>query len=554
MDTMATSTRFSQRRQTIGRVREIAQVAARHGFGYVFERRPLRRGQEPESMQAVGRHLREMLDELGPTFVKFGQLLSTRPDLVPPEVVAELRLLQDTVSPFPFEEAEQVIRQELKAGVGELFASFDPVPVAAGSIGQVHLGELPNGRKVAVKVQRPNAPAQIEADLVLLRRVARLVKQRVESLDFIDVEALVDEFARSIRSELDYRTEARNADVMRSNFAENERVRIPKVYWTYSGVRVLTLEWISGPKLGELDLVALPMDERRRLAMLLADTWLEMIFRHGVFHGDPHPANIFVLADGRLGLVDFGIVGTLSPADMRRLTRLLVDAVNENVDALPRRLRDLGVRFSHEQEEEFRLELREVFYRYHGAAIGEIDPIQVIREAFTLIAKMHLRIPTRFAMLDKTLATLGGVGAELYPDFNVFEVAEPYARDLVSSELSPRALFDRGREEATHIGAILMDLPYTVHDTIEQFRDGEIELKFRHRGLEEMTSKADAVFNRLALAIVAAGAFIGSGLVAIAADNGPEVFGVKIVAWVGFVGALGVAGILVLSILRSGRL
>jgi ubiquinone biosynthesis protein len=231
-----------------------------------------------------------------------------------------------------------------------------------------------------------------------------------------------------------------------------------------------------------------------------------------------------------------------------------VDAVNENVDALPRRLRDLGVRFSHEQEEEFRLELREVFYRYHGAAIGEIDPIQVIREAFTLIARMHLRIPTRFAMLDKTLATLGGVGAELYPDFNVFEVAEPYARDLVSSELSPRALFDRGREEATHIGAILMDLPYTVHDTIEQFRDGEIELKFRHRGLEEMTSKADAVFNRLALAIVAAGAFIGSGLVAIAADSGPEVFGVKVVAWIGFLGALGVAGILVLSILRSGRL
>ena len=171
------------------------------------------------------------------------------------------------------------------------------------------------------------------------------------------------------------------------------------------------------------------------------------------------------------------------------------------------------MRFSHEQEEEFRIELREVFYRYHGAAIGEIDPIQVIREAFTLIARMHLRIPTRFALLDKTLATLGGVGAELYPDFNVFEVAEPYARDLVASELSPRALFDRGREERRTYGAILMDLPYQVHDTIEQFRDGEIELKFRHRGLEEMTSKADAVFNRLALAIVIAGAFIGSGLV-----------------------------------------
>ena len=177
-----------------------------------------------------------MLDELGPTFVKFGQLLSTRPDLVPPEVVAELRLLQDTVSPFPYEDGEEVIAPgaegRRRRAVRRASTRCRSRPA---SIGQVHLAELPNGRKVAVKVQRPNAPAQIEADLVLLRQVARLVTQRVESLDFIDVEALVDEFARSIRSELDYRTEARNADVMRSNFAENDRVRIPKVYWTYSG-------------------------------------------------------------------------------------------------------------------------------------------------------------------------------------------------------------------------------------------------------------------------------------------------------------------------------
>src|SRR6185503_6931718 len=453
------ASRLSQRRRSIARVREIAQVAARHGFGYAFERGPLSRGVEERSPQAVGRHLREMLDELGPTFVKFGQLLSTRPDLVPPEVAAELRKLQDAVSPFPYEDVEQVIREELRAEVGELFEEFDPVPVAAASIGQVHLARLPTGRRVAVKVHRLNAPGRIEADIRLLRRLARTLRSRVDQLSFIDPVALVDEFARSIRSELDYRLEARNAEAFRRNFADSRNVSVPKVYWTFSSARVLTLELVEGRKLGELDFAALAPGERRRLAVLMAETWMEMIFRHGFFHADPHPANLFVLPDGRLGLVDFGIAGSLSPQDMRKLTRLLVDAVNENVDALPRRLHDLGVRFNREQEEEFRLELREIYYRYHGASIGEIDPLELIREAFILIARMHLRLPTRYALLDKTLATLGSVTTELYPEFNVFEVAEPYAAELMRSQLSPSALLQRGFDEASNYGGLLLELP-----------------------------------------------------------------------------------------------
>ena len=247
------------RRTQIARVREIAHVAARHGFGYAFERRPSRGAddQSDVSMAARGRHLREMLDELGPTFVKFGQLLSIRPDLMPVEMIDELRLLQDSVSPFPYEEVEQVIRIELKGEVSDLFASFDPVPVAAASIGQVHLAELHTGRPVAVKVQRPNAPRQIEADIALLQQVGKIVKTRVERLEFVDTVELVDEFARSIRQELDYRIEARNAEAFRRNFAESSELVVPKVYWTYSSERVLTLERIEGVKLGDLDLGSL---------------------------------------------------------------------------------------------------------------------------------------------------------------------------------------------------------------------------------------------------------------------------------------------------------
>ena len=547
---------LSDRRRTIGRLREIAQTATKHGFGFVFERHTLRRSTaiEAQNLPALGRHLREMLDELGPTFVKFGQLLSTRPDIVPPEILAELRLLQDSVSPVPYREIERVIETELKAPIDRLFVAFDPVPVAAASIGQVHFAELANGRLVAVKVQRPTAPRQIESDLTLLYQVARTVRRRVDRLSFIDPVAVVDEFARSIRRELDYRIEARNAEIFRRNFAEEPRIAIPRVYGTYSGERVLTLERLVGVQLGDLDREATPMDERRRLAILIAEAWLEMIFRHGVFHGDPHPANIMVLEDGRLGLVDFGMTGSLSEADMRRLTRLLLDAVHENVDALPRRLYDLGVRFNREQEEELRLELREVYYRYYGASMGQIDPLQVIREAFVLVSRMHLRLPTRFALLDKALATLGSVGTELYPDFNVFEVAEPYAAELVARRYSPKHLLERSREELESYGGLLMELPYQVHDTLEQLRDGEVEVGFRHQGLDDLVRQFDVVANRLVIAIVMAATVIGSSLIGISAKGGTHVFGIQIFALLGFLSAFGLGVVLVLSIVRSGRL
>src|SRR3954447_16799137 len=326
--------------RNLGRLSEIAQVAARHGFGYLFENRRLRRrAPEDETPSQRGAHLRAMFDELGPTFVKFGQLLSTRPDILPPDIIAELRGLQDDVTPFSYEEAETVIQEELGLPLERLFVEFDPVPMAAASIGQVPRAILPNGRRVAVKVQRPNAPAQIEADIALLYQAARLAKDRVRRLDFIDARGIVDEFSRSIRQELDYRGEARNAETFRKDFLGHPRVRIPRVYWSYTRARVLTLEYLDGIQLGDVEFSTTAEIDRRRLAEIMTETWMTMIFKNGFFHGDPHPANILVLDGGHaIGLVDFGLAGKLTDADMTKLTRLFIDAANENVDALPKRL------------------------------------------------------------------------------------------------------------------------------------------------------------------------------------------------------------------------
>jgi ubiquinone biosynthesis protein len=553
--------------RTLGRLSEIAQVMVRHGFGYFLEAHKLTDllpGRSAEARLAAasangasarGQHLRELLDELGPTFVKFGQLLSTRPDVVPPDIIAELRGLQDDVRAFPFEQAERVIEEDLGNSIERLFLEFEREPVAAASIGQVHRAILPNGRIVAVKVQRPGAPRQIEADLALLYQAAKLVKERVHALDFIDARALVDEFARQIRQELDYRLEARNAQTFHRNFAGDPHVHVPRVYWSYTRARVLTLEWLDGTQLADVDTLQLSLEERSELAYRIAETWMTMIFRHGFFHGDPHPANILVLPEaGAIGLVDFGAVGKLTDDDMTKLTRLFIDAAAENVDALPKRLSDLGVRYPREREEEFLAELRELYYRYYGASLSEIDPIQVIRETFALIYSLNISLPTRYVLLDRAIATLGSVGIELYPDFNVFEVARPYARGLLLERFTPQRLARRARRDAFRYAQVFAEAPFQWHDFMEQVRDGQIEVGFVHKGLDDFLEQTQRVFNRLVIALIVTGGLIGSSLIGVFAKGGPHVLGVNAISVIGFSLSTLLGIWLLWGVVRSGRL
>ena len=527
----------------LGRLSEIAQVAAKHGFGYLFERRGLRRSNgrllevdtavEPGSSR--GQRLRSMLDELGPTFVKFGQLLSTRPDVIPPDIVFELRGLQDQVTTFPYEDVERVVREELGLTIEQAFLEFDREPIAAASIGQVHRAILPNGDEVIVKVQRPDAPRQIEADLELMYQAARLGK--IKSLSFVDSESLVDEFARSIRQELDYRAEARNAEQFHRNFAGNLRVRIPKVYWQYSRARVLTLEYLEGTQVKDVDLTTYTPDERRSLATTMAEAWMTMIFRHGFFHADPHPSNILVLEKpDTIGVLDFGMAGKLTDEDLSKATRLFIDVVNENIErapARPRRARR-AVRARRGRKSSWTsCATSSTATTARGSPRSTRS--QVIREAFSLIFRMRLHLPTRFVLLDRAIATLGSVGLEVDPEFNVFEVAKPYARELVLERFTPRRVALRARQQGTDYARMLLELPYQVHDTLEQVRDGQVEVGFRHEGLEELFRRLDHIFNRLVIAVVVASGLLGSAILGIFVEDGPQLFGLHFLSVIGFV-------------------
>ncbi len=544
------------------RVRDITEIAVKHGFGYWFERHQLRnllpkgwqRG-APKPMGTRGEHMRKMFEELGPTFVKFGQLLSTRPDALPADIIVELRKLQDDVPPFPIDIAEETIENELGLTIERLFLEFEETPIAAASIGQVHRAVLPNGDRVIVKVQRPEADAKIRADIDLLYQAAHLFRDHGPKELFIDPVGIVDQFARGIRNELDYRVEARNAERFGENFRDDPLVSIPKVYWQYSTSRVLTLEWLDGIQLADVDTTAMDMAERKALATMVAECWLKQIYVDGFFHGDPHPANIMVLNGGAsIGLVDFGIAGRLSESDRHNIIDLFLDIMNERIENIPRRLMALGVDFPRQKEAEFVTEARDMFTRYFGASLDELDPVAVLRDVFGAIYRLQLKLPTQYLLLERAAATLEGIGTELYPGFNVFEFARPYTREFLRRRYSPENIAARGTRELQSYFNLLREFPMQLHDSLEQVTRGELKVNFIHRNLEEPMRRFTVLTNRLVVAIVLASIILGSSIIGLFAQGGPTFLGISVFALGGFLSA-GFFGLwLVVAIFRSGRL
>jgi ubiquinone biosynthesis protein len=543
-----------ERRQNLARLGEIAQVAARHGFGYVFGAKEA----PPDGMDGAaavrnrGRRVREMLDELGPTFVKFGQLLSTRPDIVPPDILDELRVLQDDAHPEAFERVRAVVEAELGLTVEQIFVEFDEQPIAAASIGQVHRAVLPGGQPVVVKVQRPDAERQIGADIQLLYQAAKVASERIRRLQFIDLVETVDEFARTVRRELDYGIEARNAEVFRRDFAGVETVAVPKIYWRYTTSRVLTMERVEGTSLRHLEIESWSAADRLKLANRVTETWMQMVFVHGFFHADPHPANILVRDPDALSLVDFGMTEQLTVRDREALMRLLLDILNQEAERLPRRLRALGVRFPRGREEELSDRLGVILQRYSATAIGDIDVREVLQEIFGTVYAIGVTLPARWVMLDKTLATLAGVALQISPDFNVFEVARPYAVRLATERYRPDRIAGRVRTDAGRYAEAILEYPFQVSELLDEFKDGDVEIRIKQEGYDEAVDKVEASANRLGLALVASALIIGSAVIAAFADSA-EVVGLSLLALPGILIALAIVAWLCVGIFRSGR-
>jgi ubiquinone biosynthesis protein len=549
---------FFTRLRSLERMREITAVAARHGFGYFFERHrlqtllPLGRRRHAHLPAQRGRHVREMLDELGPTFVKFGQVLSTRPDIVPVDILEELVKLQDMVSPLPFSVVDQVIREELGLSVERAFESFEAEPIASASIGQVHGAVLPGGRRVVVKIQRPEAAKVIRRDIDLMLQLAEIFENRVD-LGFSPV-AVVQEFARSTSRELDYGLEARNAVRFALNLRDNENVVVPRIFRDYSTNRVLTMTRIDGYKLNSPEVLALPAPERTLLAENIVECWFRQVLDDGFVHADPHPANLVYLGEGRFGVLDFGMTGTLRSDDLEEGTRLFRAVMRSDVPGIKRALKRMGTQWNPSADERVTEIIEESFGRYFGVSMSEVDVTSLFHEIFDVIYSLRLRLPSRFLLLDKAALTLEGVISQLAPDVNLFDVARRLSRDFKARLVDPRRVAERARRRTAEYAHLLADYPVMLHDLLEEARSGELEIKYRHTGLEDVTHRLDVVMNRLVVALVSIALGATGTAAAILVKEGPQVGGISAWGLPGFAGSLFFGIWLIWAILRSGRL
>ena len=540
------------------RFSQIGRVLVRHGFGFVFDVRRERR--EKKGLQEFlapnfGVRLRRTLDDLGPTFVKFGQLLSTRSDILPDSVLAELQKLQDTVRPMPAGAAQAIVERELGAPVEEVFTRFDPEPLGSASIGQVHRAVLLDGEVVAVKVQRPEAPGRVESDLELMREFADFLDRRFGRRIFVDVRGLVAEFETVIRRELDYTAEAENARRFAVNFAGTPVV-IPRVHLEYSTSRVLTLQHIEGTRFHDIQPLLLSPSERRRVASMGADAIFKMAFEDGFFHGDPHPGNLILTRQGDLALLDFGMVGYMSRGDIEALSRLFIAVIQRDAAAALRGLESLGVRYATEVRGDLERDLREFLNKYSGLSVGEVTLGQALSELISLARRYRLRVPPVFPLLTKALVTAEGLARAIDPTINVYEVAQPYARRLLTERLRPEAVLEATRELAFEYAGYVEDYPEQIRILLAELADGEIEVQLEHGGLDELLGKVDVLANRLVFALVTGALLLGSCMLGALNKGGPGVpyLGVQVVSFIGFTLALIMGSILLAIIFRSRRL
>jgi len=550
----------------ITRLARILTILGRHGFGEVVQRLRLHESlpmrvlkglrlisnQEVVSL-SLGIRLRNALTELGPTFVKLGQILSTRPDILPAEICMDLSDLQDKVDPFPIEQVRTIFLEELGRLPEDVFQRFDDQPAAAASLSQVHKALLHDSRTVAVKIQRPGARAKIEADLGLLRFAAQWIHDHASLDTWIDPIALVSEFQRSIRRELNFQNELRHIQCFRKNFDRVPTVHVPDVFKEFSSQRILTMEWIDGTSVDELaELKRMGMD-LPRIALNGARAVLKQIFQDGFFHADPHPGNIFILPGELVCFLDYGMAASLDPADADAIADIIAALFSKNASRIAKVI--LRVTESQMKLDRAALErdIREYLFLEADEVIKGMRFGQGLRQVTDLMHQHSLQFPPRFTLLLKSLATIERVGHELDPDFDMVPVTRPYVTRLIKKRYSLKRILTDLRETLAEAFLLGKNLPGEVREIFTLLRQGDLRVAFQHRGLEELIHVMDRASNRIAFSVIIGALIVGSSLV-MHASRGPTIWGAPALGLIGyFVAAL--FGIwLVISIIRSRKL
>lgn len=506
----------------LDRARQIAFVLARHGFGSIVSRIGFgssevandAKSHEEQGKLSRGQRLRLVLQELGPSFVKLGQIASTRPDLIPPDVIVELKKLQDSVPPFSSAEARAQIEEQLGTPITEIFSAFDDVPLASASIAQVHRARLktPEGeRDVVVKVQRPNIRGTIEKDIDLLYWFAHTLERAIpESKVYCPVD-LVAEFDRSITAELDFVQEAENAERFAKNFEGNPHIRFPGVYRQASGKKVLTLEFLEGRKIEQ---ALAEGASGKQIAHQSVEIIIKMIFEDGFFHADPHPGNILILGPPEepvIGMLDLGLVGHLSPLMRDKAIDMMVAAVREDMDSLADALYALGKPTRKVDRAAFRADVALLARKYLGRSIKEIEIAGLIRDLVWGATKHGIDMPPDFLMVGKSLMTIEGIGKQLDPELDVFNEAKPHFLRLLAKRYSPDKIGNDILREVLRVSDVARNMPEQIGEILDDVRKGHLSIRTTDI---ELPRAADRLGRRLFTAATAGSMVVGGSVLA----------------------------------------
>ena len=545
------------------RYRDIADVLVRHGFGALvaqlgldqtldFRQRLAPPPEQPLTRKTAAVHLREAITELGPTYIKFGQIASTRPDMLPPEFIDELASLQDKVPPAPWAEIQAVIEAELGRPLAQLFLVVDPTPIASASLGQVYAAMLPDRTEVVVKVQRPNIEKTIETDLAILRDLAQMAQERLPGAAAMDPVGIVREFAESLRNELDYRSEARNADRLRANFAKENYLRVPKVYWEYTTRHIEVQERIRGIKINDYPALTAAGYDRDRIAMNAAKALIKQVMVDGLFHADPHPGNLMILPGEVIGLIDFGSVGTLDQTDRAYLVRLWISIIRLDAEGVVDQLLRMGIAGPQTDQVGLTRALRRMLRKYAGLPLKEIVASEMLNAVQPLIYEYKLNVPTDYWLLIKTLVTMEGVGKALAPGFDVFAASGPYVQRFVLQMALPQSWAPGIFRQATGWLTFMSLFPRQATRVMGRLEASDLEVRVQVPEMRQATRESSSSTNRTVMAIL-----VGAMVIALAMllpSLNLESWPWNLVTWlivIGFVFVAVVAFWLIISILRS---
>jgi len=547
---------YVRRAQNLSRYRRIISVFVQHGFGSLLEQwgvdryliTPARIKRRREDLERLtpAQHFRMALEDLGPTFIKIGQILSTRPDLLPPDYIAELAKLQDAAPPIPWDEVEAQLTAAWGRPPQELFASIEKTPLAAASLAQVHAAVLPDGQEVVIKVQRPDIWPTIQADLAILEDVAAMA-QRTSLGEIYNPIDIVQEFAFTLQNELNYLQEGRNADRFRENFKDDPAIYIPKVYWELTTRQVLVLERLYGIKISEVEAMKRVGIDPKQVAMNSARLIVKEVLEDGYFHADPHPGNFFVMPGAVIGAVDFGMVGHLSRADRLNLVRLYIASVQLDADRIVEQLIRMGAASAYVNRTDLKRSIARLLHKYHGLPLKEIRAQEVVNDIMPIAYRFRLRLPSDLWLLGKTLAMMEGIGLQLDPDFDIFAVSKPFAEKLMREMWMPSTWGPEVLGNIQAWGDFFEVMPRAGSKLLYGLESGKVPLDMTFDVQKSVIEHFDRALTRLALSVILGAFILALALLISSAPASPIVM--ALVA-VGFLTAIGLGLWFIISVLR----